>query len=348
MNRKPSSFFRIDEQVFFTMGALCVLALIVMAFRMGTHTPCSPVKIEIKSTDLTERSLIRFNAASTNGKTWAWNFGDGTLKEEESAFANHEYRQPGKYTVSVMVNGECSDIQTVMIDAAPVVVSANLRPMIICSVIDTAYINEPVSFNDASILAKQWAWSFGESGKVDDTSKNAIYTFHYTGKKKIRLKINDQPDLIDERELLVLDRAAEKKRAEKQVAETQRRAAPIFPVLPPKPGTEPITVPKEEPKKEEVKVKAPAVTNEQLEALIRGVCDETKTAADFYPYMGGSKTIQVVYNSDLMTLDQMCAQLKGMKSKKIKSLKITPMINESNNALNSISVTLKKKSLFGL
>jgi hypothetical protein len=230
-----------------------------------------------------------------------------------------------------------------VIDEAKVVVNTGLQPLIRSSVTDTAYTNEQITFTDASTLATSWEWRFGETSSVDATSKEAVYSFRFSGRKTIYLKINNRPDLVTSYTLFVLDREEEKNKLEKQKADNRPRVVVPQVILPQKPNTEPLR-PQDQPKKEEARVKAPAVTNDQLEALIRGVCDGNKSVADFYPYMGGRRSLQVIYNTDVMTIDQLCAQLKEIKSKKIKSLKINTFINESDNSLSSMTVTLKKKS----
>ena len=346
MNRKPSSsFFRLDEQVFFTMGGLCVLALLIMAFRIGTHTACAPVTIAVKTVDPVERVQVRFNAESAKlGSSYAWNFGDGTVKEEATAFTSHEYKTAGKYTVTVTVNGECTDVQVLAVREAPVVVNTGLQPIIICNVTDTAYTNEPISFSDGSTAGTAWEWKFGETGTVDATGKSVAYSFRYSGRKFITLKINNKDLLTTSYSLFVLDKEEERRKKLKQQEDGRIKTTPRPPIIIQKdPDIDPIK-PKED-AKVETKPKPVAVTNEQLDALIRGVCDNNKTIADFHPYMCGSSSIPVVYNSDLITLEKMCEEIKGIKSKNIKTLKITPTITD--NCLSAINVTLKEKGWFG-
>jgi len=42
-----SSNTRLDEKVYLTMGALCLISILILAFSYASHNPCSPVKIQI-------------------------------------------------------------------------------------------------------------------------------------------------------------------------------------------------------------------------------------------------------------------------------------------------------------
>jgi PKD domain len=343
MNKKPS-FFRVDEQVFLTMGILCVVAIIIMAFRVGTRTPCLGVKIVVKSPELTERTLLRFSAETAGGKNFVWNFGDGTPEREEgSPNINHEYKKPGKYTVTVLVNGDCSDIQNILIAEQPAPTELNLKPMIMTGGLrsDTAYVGEAVQFFDNSIGAKEWEWRFGETSDVDNTAQNPVYTFRYAGKKVIALKVNNNMELQDRYSLIVVDRPSKNERQ----AEPARRAVQPPIIIHQRPEGDPLQVHEDPPKKvEEEKLKAPAVTEAQLVALIRQICAGQKSAADFHQYMCGSTTMRVIYNSSVMSLEEMCQELKEVKEKRIKTLNVIP--TNIDNCLNSVNVTLRKKGIF--
>lgn len=343
MNKKSSSFFRVDEKVFFTMGGLCILSLLIMAFRFGSRTTCAPVQIVVNSKSLITGNMIRFDAQNQEGKTFSWNFGDGNVKDEEISITNHAYKNAGRYTVSVLVNGSCLDMQDVVISEAPVIVNTNLQPMISAEPSDTVYVNMPVKFSDISTVSTKWEWRFGQTSIIDATNKAPTYIYTIPGRKTVTLKVNDRNDMVVEYSILVLDKQAEKNEVKQRKPDFQQHQAPTV-ILPAQPHSDPLKpVLPDVVKKEEVKPKAPAVTAPQLDVLIREVCSGSKTAADFSQYMCGKNTMQVIYNNNVMSLDKMCEELKGIKVKKIKSLDIIPTIND--NCLSSINVTLKKKWL---
>src|SRR4051812_27691533 len=145
MNR-ITSFFRIDEQVFFSMAGLCIFGILVLAFRVATHHECAPVKIMPSAVSFKIDNTIRFTAESKTGQSFSWNFGDGAVTDDATATTSHIYKKPGRYTVSVMVDGKCSDFQNLTIEDAPMVANAGL--WFTFKAPDTAYVNVPVTFED--------------------------------------------------------------------------------------------------------------------------------------------------------------------------------------------------------
>ncbi|MEP7277792.1 MAG: PKD domain-containing protein [Bacteroidota bacterium] len=347
MSKKSSSFFHVDEQVFFTMGALCVLSLVIMAFRFAAHTPCSPVKIAVNSSALIAGNVIRFNAATQQGKSFSWNFGDGTSKDEEISITNHEFKNAGRYTVTVLVNGQCSDMQDVVISDAPVIVNTSLQPLIAANPSDTAYINEPVSFSDISTASTKWEWRFGQTNSIDATDRNPTYTFTVPGRKTVKLKVNDRSDMIVSYSIMVIDRPLEKTLLPRARPELPRPQAPIV-ILPSQPHSEPLKPVLPDVKKDDVKekVKAPALTNEQLKAMLRQVAEGQKRAEDFSEYLGGQLGISVTLNNNVMTFTKMCEELRGMK--KIKEIKVIPVTDRETNHILSMNVVVEKKKLLGI
>jgi PKD domain len=345
MSKKSSSFFRLDEQVFFTMGALCILSLFIMAFRFAARTPCSPVKIVVNSTSLIAGNIIRFNAATQTGKTFSWNFGDGTVKEEEISIANHEYKNAGRYTVTVLVNGQCTDMQDIVISEAPVIVNTALQPMIVANPGDTAYINQPVSFSDMSSASTKWEWRFGQTNSIDATDRSPSYTYTIPGRKTVKLKVNDRNDMVVQYSILVIEKPEETKNIPKPKTEQPRQQTPIV-ILPAQPHSDPLKPVQPEVKKEEAKVKAPSLTNDQLKAMLMQVAEGQKRAEDFSEYLGGQLGISVTLNNNVMTFTKMCEELKKMK--KIKEIKVIPFTDKETNHILSMNVIVDKKKFMGI
>ncbi|GAC1598537.1 MAG: hypothetical protein NVS3B8_11110 [Chitinophagaceae bacterium] len=346
MNKK-SSFFRLDEQVFFTMGGLCILSLVILAFRFAAHTPCSPVKIDVNSASLIAGNVIRFNAATQQGKTFSWNFGDGTIKNEEISITNHAYKNAGRYTVTVLVNGQCSDIQEVVVSEAKVIVNTNLQPLISATPSDTAYVNTPVHLSDVSTASTKWEWRFGQTNSIDATDRSPVYTYTIPGRKSVILKVNDRSDMTVSYSIMIIDKQAEKNNAPKPRPDLPR-PAPIV-ILPAQPHTDPLKPVTTEPvKKEEAKEKpkAPALTNEQLKAMLMQVAEGQKRAEDFSEFLGGQLGISVTLNNNVMSFTKMCDELKSMK--KIKNIKVIPVTDRETNHILSMNVIVEKKKLLGI
>ena len=119
--KKKTALFRIDEQVFFTMVAVCVVSLIILGFRYATSETCHPIRIKLPSDTVQAGNRVTFKAETTGGKVFTWDFRDGNTKTEESPLVSHTFKTPGKYTISVTVNENCSEYSTLVVkEAVPV------------------------------------------------------------------------------------------------------------------------------------------------------------------------------------------------------------------------------------
>src|SRR5258708_9096047 len=128
MNKRSSSTFRVDEQVYITMAVLCVVALVTLAFRYATSHPCSPINIQINANAFIEGNVITFKAETQGGQAFAWNFGDNTGVVEHESSSTHVYKNAGKYTFTVIVNGECTEVQNLGIPQPPLVSTHTTPP----------------------------------------------------------------------------------------------------------------------------------------------------------------------------------------------------------------------------
>ncbi|MBC8033639.1 MAG: PKD domain-containing protein [Chitinophagaceae bacterium] len=347
MSKKVSSFFRIDEQVFFTMAGVSLLAIIILAFRFTTDRPCAPVKIKTGTGILTEGVAVRLKAETERGESYSWNFGDGTTSEDATPSTSHIFKQAGRYIVSVIVNGTCVDMQNIVISESAVVVNTSLHPLIIGS--DTAYVNEALTFADASATSTSWEWRFGETGIIDSYDKTPTYTYTTAGVKKISLKVNGRPDLVVQKWIYVIDKEAQKAAMDNAKADaTRRKTAPPIVFIPSAPTAPPLTNQQSDPVKKE-EPKAPSVTADQLRMLLFEVVEGTKRAEDFSEYLCGNLSREIVYNGSPIAFNKMCEDLKGIKKKRINKISVVPYRNGQTNCIESMSVTVdKKKGIFGL
>ncbi|HWK03316.1 MAG TPA: PKD domain-containing protein [Puia sp.] len=347
MNKKSSSTFRVDEQVYITMAILCVVALVTLAFRYATSHPCSPINMQINANAFIEGNVITFKAETQGGKSFAWNFGDNTGVEEHDATSTHVYKNAGKYTVTVIVNGECTEVQNVVITEAPVVSNNSLLPMFIGP--DTAYVNQPVGYEDISINSTSWEWHFEDANTIDANTRKAAHTYTTAGPKKILLKVNGKADLVTGRLIYVIDRDAQKNAAREAV----RHEKPVKPsgttlVLKDNSTVPPLTNSTVvEDKKPEEKPKAPTATDAQLENMIRDVIAGNKTASDFSPFLCNNLMMAVTYNNDKTTFSAMCEALKEYKKKKLKKVTVST-VKDATNCILYMHVTIEKKGFLGL
>ncbi len=124
---------------------------------------------------------ISFQNCSKDGKTYAWNFGDGA----HSSVANptHTYNQPGEYEVVLEVyNNSLKDItsQTItVIDPEPVACfSISQNP------ID---VNQSVIFTNCSQNANSYRWDFNSDGITDSEEASPSMRFESEGIYNVKL-----------------------------------------------------------------------------------------------------------------------------------------------------------------
>lgn len=341
MNKKPS-FFRIDENVFITMGALCLLALMVLGFQYAGRETCQPVNLSY-SDSLMAGNIVRFRADMPGGREYIWDFGDGITKDEKSNTTTHIFKNPGQYEVSVLVNGSCSQVRTIVVQEAPIVINTGMLPIIISS--DTLYTGAPAKFTDGATTSTSWEWSFGETNAVDDTNQIATYSYNTPGYKKVYLRVNGRNDLTREKLVYVIDAAAE--RNKKLVTPSPAPVpTPARPEIKPNPSVEPIKNQTEDTKPsvpEPLLKKAPDVSTDQLATMIKAIAEGDKGAEVFDPYLCKDKTVKVAYNGTVMPLAKFCEHLKELKSRKIKKISVWRNVNPETNCIESMVVTIESK-----
>jgi hypothetical protein len=346
MNKRSSSSFRIDEQAWLTMGAVCLVALVVLAFRLGTSHPCYPIRIVSSAATFAVGSPVSYRAETRAGKVFDWNFGDGTTSKEDDPITLHTYSHAGTYTVVITVDGQCSEMQIVSIGEAPITVNNNLPPVIIGP--DTAYVGKPVNFEDGTEGSTSWAWHFEGAAMVDAYTRKASHTFLTGGPKKIILEVNHRPELTRGRLIFVVDKQATASHTPRTKTDDNNGRPKIISV-PDKPTEPPLNPTQEQPKKEEEKPKAPPVTDDKLQSMFLQVVDGTMVQDDFATYICNNLNMPVMYNGAKTTFSAMCADLKNQKRKKIKKITVTTTRVDATNCIVSMDVTVeKKKSFLGL
>jgi PKD repeat protein len=341
MNTKPPSSARVDEKVYIAMASLIVLSLAILAFRYAAHQPCASINLRISSGSFIQGSLINFNADTKDGHSFDWDFGDGTRAKSADPYAAHHYDVAGRYTVSVMVNGECAELQSVVIKNAPIIINNSLQPVIL--VADTAFINTPMTVEDISPSSTAWAWRFEEGDPVDAATRKASHTYTIAGAKQIYLEVNGRSDLQVSRWIMVVDPHATKTTAAATTPHVVQNR-PVVISIPNQPSEKPLdqqqaTTPTPKP------VDAPKgleVSPEQMATLLKGVNENGKTADDFSGYLCGKLTMPVVYDNNQETFSKMCDDLKAIKKGRIKSIKVI-LTKDQQNCIVQMNVTVDKK-----
>ena len=342
MIKRSSSGIRLDENVWLTMGAVSVVALLVLAFRYTTQHSCEAIAIRTTGVSFTKGYPITFHADTKAGSQFEWNFGDGATAMEYTSSTQHAYASPGRYTITVTVDGQCTELQNIVIKEAPVVVNNSLQPVIILD--DTVYVNEPMTVEDISPNSTSWEWRFDEGGAIEATTRRASHVYTTPGTRRVYLRVNDRPDLQMSRWVLVVDRNAQKNE-NRHRTETGRHTVTVI-QLPAKPTSDPLAN-QPQPEKPEEKPKAPDVSDDQMAILLRQVNEGSKSVEDLAPYLCSNLSTPVFYNGNKMTFTKMCDELRGIKKGKIKKISVGLTRNEQN-CIITMNVSVTKKTFLGL
>ena len=127
---------------------------------------------------------VQFQAQPTGGPvdTYQWSFGDGGTST--SANPNHEYLNPGTYSVTLEVNGPGGTSSETMFDLITV---TNPAPIPQFTATPTSGITPlSVSFVDQSTGAiVGWSWDFGDG--TQSTMQNPTHTYGATGTYTVSL-----------------------------------------------------------------------------------------------------------------------------------------------------------------
>ncbi len=116
---------------------------------------------------------VQFTDLSTSGPTgWSWSFGDGTTSNLQHPA--HVYANPGRYSVTLLVNGPGGSDTLALTD----LITVDVPPT------TADFTAEPVSgpapllvgFNNASSAnVTAWAWNFGDGATSSATSPTHVY-----------------------------------------------------------------------------------------------------------------------------------------------------------------------------
>ena len=119
--------------------------------------------------------LISFNPSEYNGKTYLWDFGDGSTSSLK--YPSHQYATTGIKTITLTVKNFCNIqrtfTQTVTISGGlPITIYGNMNayPQVACH-------NQPISFDAGNWGFPTYIWNFGDG--VIDTTANANFTHSY-------------------------------------------------------------------------------------------------------------------------------------------------------------------------
>ncbi len=128
-----------------------------------------------------------FTNTSSNGGSYSWNFGDGSLPNTE-ANPSHTYAQVGTYVVILSVTNECGTVtvsQTVVVQGTPPVPAIGANQ-------NSGCLPFSVQFTDQSAGNPiSWEWIFQSGTPATSTDQNPLVSYSAAGTYDVTLKVTN-------------------------------------------------------------------------------------------------------------------------------------------------------------
>ncbi len=346
---------RLDEKVILSMLIISILALLFTAFRYKSYKPCSSFKLTIYANYFDVGNTIFFKTTEAkDAEQWEWDFGDKSeIDKTSGSIASHIYKQPGKYLVSITINGQCKQYENISINNVVKDSSQVIMPQVIWPY-GPISVGQNVVFRDITYGANSWEWYIGE-GKDSKrfVTKDVSYTFPQAGAVIVKLFVNGNPDAVQERTIMVDDLPASKTvpfvnkfapppvRQYRPQVDIKDRPDDLsaFDKIGEKPGgSAPANA----------KPQAARLTDQLFLQMIRGVVEKSVMLRDFDPYLCGNSNTRVSFNGDDISFSECVSRLQKIKSKKLKSLNAHAYTDPGTNCILSISIVYEKRTFLGL
>lgn len=329
-----------DRNVFITFLVLLLIGFSLLSFKMDSTVDCGDVGFEVISSSYTTEDLIEFKSTDTSGVEWEWNFGDESASMYRSDVV-HQFTKPGKYTISLQMNGQCIATKDIAITKRKKLVDPALIPNIILP--KYVRVGEEVVFANDSDFAKSWQWSFGETRAIDGTEKKEKYTFKKPGEKTILLVVNDDRRHEAKQRITVLPAIKERKKRN-----ISRRSDPIETVLRQQIIDKPVAETKKEEtdkkKKEEEKINRIEISQDHLQQMLVGYSNRRVDDTAIRNYFCYSNIPVFSATGERFTVSQFFGEIRDVKME-LNSIKMVR--DNKTGCIKSMTVDMRtKKGLF--
>lgn len=161
-----------------------VFLIVVIIFSSGCRKVSSEFGYYPDFLDIYEGDEIQFNNYSVNGKSYLWDFGDGTTSTVTDDVVYHTYDTNGPYqvTLTTYANGmEATDTENITI-----VFREPIAEFTTPNDATTFLVNNSVQFTNLSQYADTYSWNFGD-GTTYDGANPPAHTYYSTGEKTVSL-----------------------------------------------------------------------------------------------------------------------------------------------------------------
>ena len=328
-----------DRNVFITFLVFLLVGLTLLSFKMDSTVDCTDIGFEVISNSFTTEDLIEFKSTDTSGVEWEWNFGDESGSVYRSDVV-HQFTEPGKYTISLQMNGQCVATKDIAISRRKELVDLAMIPNIVLP--KYVRVGEEVEFTNDSKFAKSWQWSFGETMAIDGTAKKEKYTFKKAGEKTILLVVNGDRRHEAKQRITVLEAIRERR-----TRNTSNRIDHIETVLQ-QIDDKPLAAIEEEKKekneKVEEKINRIEVSEDELRQLFVGYSNRRVDDKAIRGYFCYSNIPVFNKTGDRFTVSQFFNEIRDVKLE-LNSIKM--IRDNKTGCVKSMTVDMKtKKGLF--
>ena len=337
----------IDIRVVFFFVILLLIGIILFIVQLFNHVDCEDAKFYMFSDHSQTDESIEFYDKTPNAKSWKWDFGDGSeIDVRKHTF--HIYKKPGKYFVTLTINGDCMHTKEINIKYKYAEDILGTPQIIVPKIIT---VGQPTYFKSVSEDAKTWEWAFGENRGIDETSSNPVYTFSTPGEKTITLVTNGNFSTVAKKVIYVHPRVIKKTNPLDVTSYVYEKSAEAFALPRGTVKKDPLeemlqyvpVAPKTKTQKDSISTikKAPKISEDQFEILLNKVAEGSKVKDDFTDFLCDDLDVPVVKNdTDLITFSQLCAAIKGKKIR-IESIRLNK--DKQTNCVKGLNISYKVK-----
>ncbi|WP_433829333.1 PKD domain-containing protein [Flavobacterium anhuiense] len=337
----------LDVRITLVFSTVLLIGVTLLLIQFFKHVDCDNIIYYILSEQSQSEEPIEFYDKTPNSKTWEWNFGDGSpIDKRKHTF--HTYKNPGKYTVTLTINGNCTSTREITLKDKYLLDKLG-TPHIISSKIIT--VGQPAYFYSTAENAKTWEWAFGENRGINENSSNPVYTFSSSGEKIVTLVINGDFSRVAKKVIYVHPKVIRKTNPLDVTSYVYEKSAESFCLPRGSVKKDPLedmlqyvpVAPKNKTQNDTIAPikKATKVSEDQFEILLNKVAEGSKVKDDFSDFLCDDLEIPVVKNdSDLLTFAQLCANIKGKKIK-IESIRLNK--DKQTNCIKGLNINYKVK-----
>ena len=186
--------FLISRYVYFSMLLIGILATSCNQDELGLRADPNALDAGAPLTGAFSTSSMFLEVTtmnnSTNGRAYAWDFGDGIGTSIEFA-PTYTYEEAGTFTITLVISGDGGQEQTI---TQEITVSREMINPMAAFTSEISFLD--VVFTNGSVNAETFAWDFGD-GVGTSTDENPSYTYTEAGTFTVSLTVTSVTDDTD-------------------------------------------------------------------------------------------------------------------------------------------------------